>query len=46
MGEYLKVVWAVLNYKLGRVATLLSNFIASMLPLLELKTRPSVRPVC
>ncbi len=35
----------VLNYKLGRVATLLSNCIASMQPHQELKTQPRVRPV-
>jgi hypothetical protein len=35
----------VFNYKLGHFATLLSNCIASMQPLIELKTRPGVCPV-
>jgi hypothetical protein len=43
-GENLKVVWAEYS-KLGRIAILRSKCIACMLPLLELKTRPRVRPV-
>ncbi len=45
-GENLKVVLGrVFSSKLGRIVTLLSKCLACMQTLLELKTRPRVKPV-